>query len=117
MLEARTLPAGVARGEIGIDGPGPNGCCRMVHLSYLTGGRGVAVIDMGPGDIPTSNKGSVNGTVNGAPAIVTQQKAPSSSGDIVSYVWSRDGVFLVLHVQLDGAVSREAADRMADSVR
>jgi hypothetical protein len=89
----------------------------MVHVGYVIGGRGVAVLDMGPGDIPAGNKGSINGTVSGAPAIVTQQKSPSSNADIVTYVWSRDGLFHLLHVQLDGAISREAADRMADSVR
>lgn len=89
----------------------------MVHVGYVIGGRGVAVLSIGPGDIPAANKGSVNGTVGGAPAIVTQQKAPSSNGDIVNYAWSRDGLFFAMNVQLDGVVSREAADRMADSVR
>jgi hypothetical protein len=117
MPEARTLPTGVTRGEIGIDGPGPNGCCRMVHVSYLTAGLGVAVLDIGTGDIPVANKGSINGTVSGAPAIVAQRKNPSSSGDIVTYLWSREGLLLSMLVRLDGAVSREDADRMADSVR
>jgi len=76
MPEARGLPAGVTRGGIGIDGPGPNGCCRMVHVAYVIGGRGVAVLDMGPGDIPVANKGSINGTVSGAPAKLPAETQP-----------------------------------------
>ena len=32
---------------------------------------------------------------------------------MMSYVWSLDGLFLLLHIQLDRRDSREAADRMA----
>ncbi len=32
---------------------------------------------------------------------------------MMSYVWSRDGLFLLLHIQLDEGTSREAADRIA----
>jgi hypothetical protein len=112
--EARTLPAGVTRGEIGIDPPSP---IRGVSVSYVMAGKGIGILQIRRGDIPQANRGEINTTVAGAPAIVAPLTASSASGNqIVSYVWSRDGLFFAFHMALDN-ISRQDADRMADSVR
>jgi hypothetical protein len=114
------LPNGARMSGIGIDGPPPLGsdCCRMVLVSYSSGGRNFALRTIGRQDaIPVGNVGQINATLAGAPAVIQQTRLPTGEADDVSYLWARDGLLYSLHIILTDGITREAADAMAASIR
>ena len=115
-----TLPSGARIAGIGIDGPPPAGvdCCRMVLVSYSTGGRNFALLTVRRQDaIPVGNTGEIKSTLAGVPAVINQRRIPTLGADDVSYLWARDGLLYELHVMLTDGITREAADAMAASIR
>lgn len=56
-------------------------------------------------------------TVAGVPAIVTVTRSGSRDADRVDYLWVRDGLLFVLHMELAPEITREAVDAMAASIR
>ena len=113
------LPAGVR--EDGISYTAPPGVARggLVTVSYVRGHTGVALLEiLRQNGIPVGNQSEINGTIQGAPAIVTEPYSlPPGVPAVMSYLWSRDGLLYTLHVRLDDEIDRSAADAMAESVR
>ena len=112
------LPDGVRETWSSVSTGGPANIPRNVTVAYAKNGRGVGLLTVVKGNaIPTANTGEINSTVAGAPAIVRQVHLVSLDTDDMQYLWSRDGLLLVLHVQLVEGITREAADAMAASTR
>lgn len=122
LAEARSLPAGVTRAEVTMDGrmttpgPYPIESPRFVHVGYVLNGRHVVLLSMmrsGLGSVQSNTTANVGGV----PATITQAPSPSLGTDDVSYHWARDGLIFTMHVQLTDGITREIADAMAASIR
>ena len=113
-----TLPDGVSESWSSVATGAPPNIPRMVTVAYTKSGRGVGILTVVRGSgIPAANAGEINATVAGVPAIVRQVHLASVGTDDMQYVWSRDGLFIVLHLQLVDGITRDAADAMAASIR
>lgn len=116
--EAKVLPDRVQTTGAFIGGP-PVGLL-MVSVGYTQDGHGVGVLNIShqpTNAIPEGNMGEINGTVAGVPAIITVARSGSQDADRVDYLWVRDGLEFVLHMQLAPGITREAVDAMVASIQ
>ena len=120
MPEAKVLPDRVQTTGPFIGGP-PVGMI-FVSVGYTQDGHGVGFLDIRnqpTNAIPEGNKGEINGTVAGVPAIITVTRpgSPDTEMDMVNYLWVRDGLEFVLHMQPAPGITREAIDALAASIQ
>ena len=116
--EAKVLPDRVQTTGAFIGGP-PVGRLH-VSVGYTQDGHGVGFLEIThqpTNAIPEGNKGEVNGTVAGVPAIIKGARSGSQDADQVDYLWVRDGLEFILHMQLGPGLTREAVDAMAASIQ
>ncbi|MFN2521368.1 MAG: hypothetical protein ABR525_10025 [Candidatus Limnocylindria bacterium] len=112
--ETTYLPSGVQRSSLTIDPRPPAGIPRGVALSYISAGEDVAFLDV--------RKGSATGAVDGQPVDIggaqgrVSTRALPDGTQFRSYIWTRDGMVLVMRVHLIHGITEEMADRMAASV-
>lgn len=111
------LPPGVRLGHITYT-PIPNTPAFLVTTTYAREERTVAQLTISKSDrIPLGNEAAVNGAVQGVPAIVpSADTRPPEVGNVLTYVWSRDGLFFVLHANAHD-IDLAAVGAMAESVR
>lgn len=113
--ETTYLPSGVQHSSLTIGPRPPAGIPRGVALSYSSAGENVALLDV--------RRGSVTGAVDGQPVDVggaqgrVSTRALPDGTQFRSYIWTRDGMVLVMRVHLIHGITEEVADRMAASVR
>src|SRR5258708_268578 len=122
--EVRALPLGLHEPAAPVGGPPPitPDNHRFVSVFYAigTGENLIELMSTRGNGIPPGNVGQVNGSVNGAPAIIDERTFPAQGGGaftMVFYLWPDADVLLSLHVRLDQGITREIADRIAASVR
>lgn len=114
--EAKVLPDRVQTTGPLIGGP-PVGRLH-VSVGYTQDGHGIGFLEIT--HQPTNaitNKAEVNGTVAGVPAIIKVAGSGSQDADRVDYLWVRDGLEFILHMQLAPGLTREAVDAMAASIQ
>jgi hypothetical protein len=124
MPEVRYLPLGLHEAALTVDGPprvGPD-THRFVSVFYAIGATNLAELQRQRGDrIPPGNAGEVNGSVNGAPAIINERSFPAHGSapqfTMVFYLWPEGGLLHQLDVRIDQTITRAMADQMAASVR
>ena len=114
--EPRYLPLGLHRSRILllVADPAFAGSQPAANVSYAIDSRTVLALAVRTGAFPTGNQ--PNTTVDGLPAQVDQTTLANGSPD-VSYLWSRGGLLLSLHINLVSGITRDEADQIAASIR
>ena len=114
--EPRYLPVGLHRSRILLVVADPTfaGTQPAANVNYAIDSRTVMALAVRRGAFPTGNQQTT--TVDGLPAEVHRATLADGSPD-VSYLWSRDGLLLSLHINLVSGMTRDEADRVAASIR
>jgi len=115
LAEPRYLPLGLHRSGIFLFVADPAIASQpAANVSYAIDSRNIMALALRVGAFPTGNQ--PNTTVDGLPAQVEQRTLADGSPD-VSYLWSRGGLLLSLHINLVSGITREVADQIAASIR